>query len=55
MAEDVIDKNVKMLMPEPDQSRHDLFLRGCHATGSRTAEWIARQIAEAFPWHSAPH
>ena len=23
-------------------------------TTSPTAEWIARQITEAFPWHSAP-
>jgi transposase InsO family protein len=23
-------------------------------TASPTAEWIARQITEAFPWHSAP-
>jgi hypothetical protein len=25
-----------------------------NATGNPTAEWIARQITEAFPWGSAP-
>ena len=26
-----------------------------NATANPTAEWVARQIKEAFPWHEAPH
>jgi hypothetical protein len=26
-----------------------------NATANPTAEWLARQITEAFPWHEAPH
>jgi hypothetical protein len=26
-----------------------------NATANPTAEWIARQITEAFPWEEAPH
>jgi transposase InsO family protein len=27
---------------------------GINVTGNPTAEWVARQIAEAFPWNEAP-
>ena len=26
-----------------------------NVTVNPTAEWVARQITEAFPWHEAPH
>src|SRR5262249_11439055 len=26
-----------------------------NVTTNPTAEWIARQLSEAFPWHEAPH
>jgi hypothetical protein len=26
-----------------------------NVTASPTAEWVARQITEAFPWDEAPH
>src|SRR5262249_40950780 len=26
-----------------------------NVTTNPTAEWIARQLTEAFPWHEAPH
>src|SRR5258707_5444670 len=26
-----------------------------NVTANPTAEWVARQITEAFPWHEAPH
>jgi hypothetical protein len=26
-----------------------------NATANPTAEWVARQITEAFPWDEAPH
>jgi len=32
--------------------RHALYF---NVTAHPTAEWTARQIAEAFPWDSAPH
>jgi hypothetical protein len=33
--------------------RRDLV--GINVTANPTAEWVARQIAEAFPWAEAPH
>ena len=33
--------------------RRDLI--SINATANPTAEWVARQIAEAFPWDEAPH
>jgi len=34
------------------QRRHTIHF---NVTSHPTAEWTARQIAEAFPWESAPH
>jgi len=28
---------------------------GINVTANPTAEWVARQITEAFPWDEAPH
>jgi hypothetical protein len=32
----------------------DFLNAGSHTTANPTAEWIARQITEAFPWEEAP-
>jgi transposase InsO family protein len=34
---------------------HRRDLVGVNVTTSPTAEWIARQLTEAFPWNEAPH
>ena len=44
MAEEVIGRNIKMLMPEPDQSRHDSYLRRYQETGEKRIIGIGRLV-----------
>ncbi len=44
MAEEVLGKNVKMLMPEPDQGRHDGYLRRYQETGEKRIIGIGRLV-----------
>ena len=40
----MIGRNVKMLMPQPDQSRHDFYLRRYHETGEKGIIGIGRLV-----------
>jgi two-component system sensor kinase FixL len=43
-VEEVIGRNVKMLMPQPDQSRHDSYLRRYQETGEKRIIGIGRLV-----------
>ncbi|NNM71704.1 sensor histidine kinase [Enterovirga aerilata] len=43
-AQEVLGRNVSMLMPEPDQSRHDAYLRRYRDTGERRIIGVGRVV-----------
>ncbi|MBX2885267.1 MAG: PAS domain S-box protein [Granulosicoccus sp.] len=55
--DDLLGANVSMLMPEPDQSRHDSYLANYCTTGDRKIIGIGRQVTglrsdhKTFPMH----
>lgn len=42
--EELIDKNVSVLMPEPDKKNHDTYLSNYNATGKRNIIGIGREV-----------
>ncbi|MBC7418915.1 MAG: PAS domain S-box protein, partial [Pedobacter sp.] len=44
-ADDVIGRNISMLMPEPDRSRHDGYLKRYHDTGTPHIIGIGREVS----------
>ena len=59
LAEEVIGRNVNMLMPHPDQSRHNSYLRRYQETGEKRIIGIGRLVTglrrngSVFQWGSA--
>ena len=46
-----------VLTPEntdPQEPRYEPYGIAVNVTANPTAEWIARQLTEAFPWNAAP-
>ena len=43
-AEEVIGKNVKMLMPSPHREQHDDYLRNYHETGRKNIIGVGREV-----------
>ena len=43
-TKEVIGKNISMLMPDPDKSRHDSYLRNYQETGHRKVIGIGREV-----------
>lgn len=56
-ADEVIGRNVSMLMPEPDRSAHNAYVQGHEATGERRVIGIGREVlglrrdGSNFPMH----